>query len=272
MKGGESPKRNSQPLLSDETTPTAGPRMGAYEPPASSSWHQPDFPPHASPATTSHGGSSGGYDLHLSATDASGNVIPSASEDDEDLPQLPPLVSYCSFVRYGCAFSKWLLLVAVVNMAAFGICAKDRYFHFNRYWPVDTWKGGLLACVWLGTAVFLFWAAKVVENEVQRVDHMAQYEQGRVSEDTNSTSHNVAAFVPSYEHIYGQVSRKIDAMFIPKRSSSSSNAAPPEGTSSLVNLSFACWSKESTQRHQWQQLQGFFLHFQISKSSTRMDY
>ena len=38
--------------------------------------------------------------------------------EEEELLQLPPLISYCSYVKYGCAFGKWLLLALIVNTVA----------------------------------------------------------------------------------------------------------------------------------------------------------
>lgn len=234
MEEGSSPHRNLQPLLRDESAP-AGPRMGAYAPPAS---HHPPPPPQPQPTpyVTSRPED---YDLQLTTTDATGQVLAS---DDEDLPPLPPLISYCSYVRYACSFGKWLALIAIVNVIAIAICVKARYFDYDGYWPVDSWKGVLLASVWLATAIFFYLSAKVVEMDVQRIDHMAQYEQGRLSEGDTAIN---ASFIPNYEHVYGQVSRKIDASFTPNSLSTtngSSSTPPPEGTSSLVNLSFAFWA------------------------------
>jgi hypothetical protein len=213
----------------------------------------------------------GGYDLQLTATDANGQVLPSpptaaaADDDEEDLPRLPPLVSYCSYVRYGCAFGKWILLAVIINSIAAAICIHAGYFGRDKYQPFDTWKGGLLAGVLLGTAAWLYLSAKVVERDVQSFDHMSQYQQGRISEDnaadtstattTTMDDETTSSFVPDYEHIYGQVSRRIDAGFARKKSvvrtannnhpSHQSHRAPVlvlEGTSSLVNMSLVLWA------------------------------
>lgn len=206
-----SPRINAEPLLRDEM-PT-GPRLGAYAPP---------------PSQTSRGDS---FDLQLTATDSVGQMIPIEEEygdgGDEGLPSLPPLISYCSYVRFGCAFGKWILLVVIVNVIAFAVCIKAGYFGYERLWPVNSWQGWFLATVWFLTSVWFYLSAKVVEKDVQMMDR--QYEPGRLSEDDGVTPQS---FVPNYENIYGQVSRKIDTSF----------HSPNEPTSSLVNLSLALWA------------------------------
>ncbi len=201
----KSPRRNLEPLLRDEA-PT-GPRLGAYAP-----------PPAQLPVSDS-------FDLRLTATDSVGQVIAIEEEDDDqDLPSLPPLVSYCSYVRLGCAFGKWILLVAIVNIVAASLCFKAGYFSYSRLWPLNSWHGWLLAVVWFLTAVWFYLSAKVLEKDVQLLDR--HYEPSRQSED------DLTSLVPNYEHVYGQVSRKIDAAF----------HSPNEPTSSLVNGSFALWA------------------------------
>lgn len=206
-----SPRNNAEPLLRDEL-PT-GPRLGAYAPPPSSQ--------------SSRGDS---YDLHLTATDSVGQVILIEEEDgegDDALPSLPPLISYCNYVRFGCAFGKWILLVLIINVIAIAISIKGGYFRYSRLWPMNSWQGWLLATVWFLTAMWFYWCAKIVDKDVQLIDR--HYEPGRLSEEDVGTPQS---FVPNYEHIYGQVSRKIDTSF----------HSPNEPTSSLINLSLALWA------------------------------
>jgi hypothetical protein len=189
------------------------------------------------------------HDLHLTANDFTGHVHqPSMVQenDDDDLPPLPPLISYCSYVRFGCAFAKWHILVALINLGAYSFARKKGYFSYYSRIPFDSWVGSVLAGIWLGTAVWAYLSARRYEQDVHDYDRVAQYEQGQQAEDPEDP--NMSAFVPNYEHMYGFVSRKIDASFSrPKGGgaqsmNSVSRPPPPEGTSSLVNLSFALWS------------------------------
>ena len=231
---GSSQQRNIQPLLRDDEGPVAGPRMGAYAPPAEQASVAATMGGHASMREP--------HDLHLTDTGASGQIASSLNANGgasfaeaEDLPQLPPLISYCAYVKYGCVFMKWIFLVAIANAVTLSICLKSDYFGYDGIWPVDTWKGGLLAATWMATAVWLYLSAKVVERDVQQVDHMAHYEQGSTTEDPGDFS---APFSPNYDHLYGKASRKLDRYFQKQTAA----ASLPEGTSGLVNLSYALWS------------------------------
>jgi hypothetical protein len=149
-------------------------------------------------------------------------------------------------VRLGFAFGKWPLLVAILNLIVYSLCLKEGYFGYQRLFPIDSWLGALLAGVWLGTAAWAYLCAKVIDRDVQDYDRLAQYELGQQSDDPEVAATN--AFLPKYEHVYGRVSRNIDAAFsnatIPRRPPHiySEQTPPPEGTSSLVNLSFTLWS------------------------------
>jgi len=161
---------------------------------------------------------------------------------DEPEIQLPPLISYCSYVRYGCAFGKWIILVAIINFVALVVPLSHDYFNYDGIIPVDSVvMGGLLAATWLGTSVWLFWAAKVVERQVQRADLESDYERAGSSLDltesgpgnTGTTATAASAPTNNYEYIHGEVSRKIDASF---------SGAERPAVSSLVNISFALWA------------------------------
>ena len=79
MEGNNSPRRNLEPLLRDEAAPT-GPRMGAYAPPSSSSAAVPPSAHSIRPPIVD------AYDLHLTTTDAAGQVVrsPTAAEEDDE--------------------------------------------------------------------------------------------------------------------------------------------------------------------------------------------
>jgi hypothetical protein len=230
-----SPRRNLQPLLDGASAPatTVG---GGYAPPG-----QRQEQPSQGAGELQQQES---YDLNLTVTDADGTIqIPQAGDGDANLPQLPPLISYCSYVKYACAFGKWLLLVAIANAVGIILVVSGGYFGYEKYLPFDSWKGGLLALIWLVTSAWLFVSAKVVERDVERYDQMAQYEQGRVTEHQEPAT--TPSFVPNYDAIYGQVSRRLDRCLSKKINATSlqpqQQQPPPSGTSCLVNFSFALW-------------------------------
>jgi hypothetical protein len=230
---------NRAHLLDDEQLPAA--RMGAYSPPGGSPVS--DILPQMEVSATksiSAPASQETYDLQFTVIDVSSHSAPSGlphvyDDEEEDLPPLPPLISYCGYMRFGCVFAKWPLLVALLNLIAYSLCHKAGYFGYESLVPVDSWLGGLLAGVWLGTAVWAYLCARRVDRDVQEYDRMAQYEQGQQMEDP-VTAATAILFIPNYEHIYGRVSRKIDVAFFQSKSRRT------EGTSSLVNLSFCLWS------------------------------
>ena len=226
---------NIEPLL-DDKEPTL-PRLGAYAPTGETSSL---FRKRMSQLPLS--------EMHDVPKDFAGHVhqpsmVPENEEDD--LPPLPPLISYCSYVRFGCAFAKWYMLVGVINLGAYTLCRSKEYLTHYTIIPFDSWVGSVLAGIWLGTAVWAYLSARRYEQYVQDYDRVAQYEQGQQAEDPEDPS--MAAFIPNYEHMYGFVSRKIDEWFArPKGGGAqpiySMTRPPPEGTSSLVNLSFVLWS------------------------------
>lgn len=260
MDGEGSPNRTQQHLLRDDES-MQGPRMGAYRPPPAPPIESED------------------HDLHFTAVVDDGvdemNPGPSSSSSssyttsnqhrppphhhngsgDEMEYQMPPLISYCSYVRYACAFSKWLILVIIANVVAYWVCVKGRYFDYYGYWgmgdiwPFDSWKGAMIASVWFGSSVFFYLSAKVIDRDVRYVDTVAQYELGNTSDTNNDGVYNGgtsggAAPALNFEHVYGQVSRKLDHFFRPKSAATSSRTGilpPIEGTSGLVNVSFALW-------------------------------
>ena len=231
--------RNIEPLLVDEKEPSL-PRIGAYAPPGEASLR--DAMSHPPPVPEPH-------DLHLTANDFPGHVHQHSmvrdNNDEDDLPPLPPLISYCSYVKFGCAFAKWHILVALVNLVVFSLCRKEGYFSYYSRIPFDSWTGSLVAGTWLGTAVWAYLCARRYDQDVQDYDRVAQYEQGQQAEDPENATMGI--FIPNYEHMYGWVSRKIDASFTDPKSGgaqslNSVSRPPPEGTSSLVNMSFVLWS------------------------------
>lgn len=263
-----SPTRNQQPLLREEES-LRGPRMGAYRPPPAASAPEPHDLHLTADGDDGMGSGSAGMagDFSSSPVVLPPPTFPPPAEGDAEY-QLPPLISYCSYVRYGCAFSKWPILVVIGNVIAYGVCFRGqgyyRQFRFNNnyyydgsssQWPFDSWRGGMLALVWFATSIWLYLSAKVVDRDVQYVDTTAQYELGSLNEN-NDGVHNVggaagaapaASRALNFEHVYGQVSRKLDSFFHTKSSSAATashpaSSPPPEGTSSLVNLSFALWA------------------------------
>lgn len=158
-------------------------------------------------------------DLHLTATtDSKGQLIPIEAEEmsDEDLPTLPPLVTYCSYVRFGCAFGKWVFVVLIVNVMALQVNIKAGYFAYSRLWPLLSWHGYLLATVWFMTALWFYRCAKVVEKDLQMMDQH-NYQPVRLSDDDISSPS-----VAIHEQIYGHASRKLDTIFHSRNASSSS--------------------------------------------------
>jgi hypothetical protein len=271
MEGDGSPKRSKQPLLPDDESMQV-PRMGAYRPPPTSSSIVSE--PYDLHLTAAVGGGGGGSlpdddvnrtgDFQSSVSYSTPTVIHHNGLEEEMEYQLPPLISYCSYVKYACAFLKWLIPVAIINTVAYWMCVKGRYFDYYGYWgmgdvwPFDSWKGGMLALVWFGTSIFFYLSAKGIDRDVQYVDTTAQYQLGNTNDSSNTSdgvynstgtgSHGGGGAPPApalnFEHVYGQVSRKLDHFFRPKSASSTSRMGSPppiEGTSSLVNFSFALW-------------------------------
>lgn len=245
-----SPQRNLEPLLRDEDQ--AAPRMGAYAPPANSVVAPPPHPQPASipaPVAAVPMHRAEPYDLHLTATNQEGEILNPPMMNNGD-PPLPPLVSYCSYVKFALLFSKWIIFWGIVNTIAMAICIRSGYFDWDALWPFDSWKGFMLSGTWFLTAASLFIGAKFIERDVGHIDHISQYEQGRMSEDgeaTNTPSAGSSRFILNFEHVYGQTSRMLDAFFYKKASTINSPAiaspeTQPEGASSLVNISYVFWA------------------------------
>ena len=218
---------DSEPLLGEQEPSL--PRMGAYAPPGD-----------ASSVLRKRMSQRPLGETHGLANDFSGHVHHSSmvqESDEDDLPPLPPLISYCSYVRFGCAFAKWHMLVALLNLGAYSLCRTKGYLTQYTRIPFDSWTGSL-------SAVWTYLYARRCEQDVQDYDRVAQYEQGQQAEDPEDPT--MTSFIPNYEHMHGYVSRKLDAAFTTKgrgtRSVNSVSRPPPEGTSSLVNLSFVLWS------------------------------
>ena len=280
MEDGSSPRRNLQPLLEGEASPNVMARSGSdgYAPPSENGHQRPSAaaaaalqpPPSPSPSSQVHQQPHHQLpnDLSFTVTNGDGSVVIMEEDEGEDLgqldvPQLPPLISYMSYVKYFCAFGKYLIVFVIINVIGLVIVLTDDYFGYQGDIPFDSWKGFMLAIIWLVTAVWLFISARIVEQDVEKYDQMAQYEHAHMTDDTD-THHqynggggnfapipsSTTTFLPNYTAIYGQVSRKVDEFFTKRNSArdANNNSNNEGGTggescnSSLVNASYALWA------------------------------
>lgn len=181
--------------------------------------------------------------------------MPDDNGDEDEDPNLPPLISYCAYLRYGFAIAKWPLLFAIFNLVVYGMCRKNGYFGYDNILPFDSIVlGGLLVGGWFSTAVWAFFFARMVEVDVQNYDNMAHYELGRQEEgadqqDVETNHAPPTVWIPDYQHVYGRISRNLDASFSRKQHgptthprASNDNSTDEGTTSSLVNLGYCLWS------------------------------
>ena len=241
-------------LLEGETAEEAA-AGGGYAPPTSSQQQQPQQPQQQPQQEQQQqqleqpGERQEIYDLRLTVTGEDGVPIVGGNDQDgyqypNDGPELPPLVSYCSYVKFAWAFGKWPLLVAIFNAIILVIVLMDDYFdrwtdNGRPLMPFNSWKGLALAGIWFSTAIWFYVSARIVERDVLQYDQMVQYQLQPGTEVESGDSNSSSTFHPNFTAIYGQVSRKLDAVF----SKTSPTQQPTSSeTSSLVSASFALCS------------------------------
>ena len=171
-------------------------------------------------------------------------------EEEEILPQLPPLTSYwCSYITYFFAFSKWIILCIAVNVTVFVIVSikstnSGNIFGYGHILPFYNLQYGcLLGVMWILTAIWLYYCSKSVDLQVQRYDLRIDYEHVLMLDTTTTNNNNGGgssnraagtssggSFTPDYENIHGQVSRTLDSMFDRKSSPSHINNSHSRGT------------------------------------------
>jgi len=183
---------------------------------------------------------------HQVVTSTTVTSNPSDGHNEEiDYSQLPPLISYCSFIKYGWTFGKWLLLVCVVNIVAILVIPEflqDYPLHF--FYP--------FAIIWFSTSAWFFWSAKVVERDLKGLDCMTPYEEARQTdeEEVNGGDQNEANsnnyFDLKYDNIYGRVSRYIDKAWSSNLTTSPLEPSSTPATSSLVNFAYIFWALFAT--------------------------